>query len=160
MHHQDIHVAASVQVFIRYPSNYVTFLPCRRVLGNRNPTGLNGVRKWGEKEILYGLRYFEPLRALAQGRPSMVGVIVLEDGLLLAHGNAHACRARCWGRSAFGDTDVSGLFPRTEGLFSRFISVQAHFLSLNSSSGIQAVCKQHVLTYVLTNKGWNCAWGK
>ena len=50
------------------------------------------------------------------------------------------------------------LLPRTEGLFGRHRSIQAHFLSVNSGSENQAVCKKHIRTY--PNEVWDCAWDR
>lgn len=67
-----------LELALRFQQQY------RNVLGNRNST----MSKWKEKvvkEILYALRRVELLRAPAQGRLSVVGVVVLQDGLLLTH---------------------------------------------------------------------------
>lgn len=110
---------------------------CRNVLGNRNFTML----KWKEKvvkEILYALRRVELLRVPAQGRLSVVGVSSRMDYCLpiLQPEECPFLQGTVLGMSAFGDIDISSLFPRMEELFHRCRLNQTHFLSVNSNSGI------------------------
>ena len=125
-------------------------LQSRKILENRSPTSL----KWREevgREILYALKHLEQV---TQGRPSGVSLIVLQDRLLLAYFTTQGMPI------SIGHSDISALFPKTEELFRRCRLIQTRFLSVNSSSGIQVVCKQHVPTYVFTSEDWNCGWGK
>lgn len=137
-------------------------LPYRMALGNRNPPRLGWREEMG-REVFYGLRHVEPLVAPAQGRPSVGYYCLSEWNTALAIQQPEECSfpggqrpglCQCW------ETLISLVFFLGQERLSKCRLIQAYFLNVNSSGGIQAVCRQHVPTYVFINKVWNYALGK
>lgn len=135
----------------------------RKVLGNWSPRGLKRKGEVGEKSFTDG-----NILGHLQHQPKEGEVVVMllscrMDGCLPIPWPGEwmpTSAGHCAGVCQHLGTLISLVFPRSEGLCSRWRSKQAHLLSVNWSSEIQAVYKQHVPTYVSTNKDWNCAWSK